>query len=245
MALGDNLNAPPLEERGSREVRSVIRAVNDMQSRLIQYVADREYLAAALAHDLRTPLTRMRLRCELPVSKAEWRRFAADVSEAEQIVASVLDFARFTAGGDAEEMVEITSLVRSACDGFERAQYLEGQSAGSSVTLKGNSAALRRCVTNLIENAIVHAGSADVAVRLTGKELEVSVEDRGPGIPPEELGKVLRPFYRVDKSRNRQTGGLGLGLAIVERIARAHKGRLIFRNRPDGGLSARIVFPLS
>lgn len=241
--LGNNLNAEPLLEEGSNEVRSVIRAVNRMQDRLKEYVADREYLAAALAHDLRTPLTRMRIRCELPVSESGWRKFSSDVGEVEDIVASVLDYASFSAGNRLKQDVEMTSLVRSICDKTEGAVYRDGNSGPQTAVVAGDPPALRRCIGNLVDNAVTYGRGADVSVRSTAADVVVTVQDNGPGIAQSELKMVTRPFYRAEKSRSQNTGGVGLGLSIVEKIAHAHGGELVLSNRPEGGLTAELHLP--
>lgn len=245
LRIGENIKAPPIPETGGRELRTVIRALNSMQGRLKDYVEEREHLAAALAHDLRTPLTRMKLRCEVPNGEQDMALMEADVRELENIVRSMLDYANESAGGETMERIELVSLVEALCDQFPQAHFAGEEEARASVVVAGRAVSLRRCLSNLIDNAIRHGGGATVAVEAHGGQVDVTVEDEGPGIPPDEIESVMKPFYRLERSRNRQTGGSGLGLAIAERVARGHGGSLRLKNRQAGGLRAILSLPVS
>ena len=241
--LGEDFNAPEIPARGDYEVRSVIRAINTMQKRLKDHLSEREHLAAALAHDLRTPLTRMKIRCELSKS-ATVQLVRQDIREIEHIVNSVLEFSRAETANGPRDKVDLSSLVQDICDNYPEVTYqgLPADRARAAV-VRANSTFLNRAVTNLVENAVRHAGAARVSIAPSDGWVTISVEDDGKGIPPQELENVVKPFYRVESSRNKDTGGTGLGLAITDSVARSHGGRLELVNRPEGGLRASIVLP--
>lgn len=241
--ISRDLNTPPLVESGSREARATIRAVNIMQARIRDYVADRENLAAALAHDLRTPLTRMKLRTELMRSTKDTAQLRSDIDELEAIVASVIDFASAGRSQDEPTRVDIISLLETICDDFPQAALTPETQAMHRLVIAAHPVQLARCLRNLLENAVRYAGKAMVSVAVSATAVEVRVDDSGPGIPEEKLAAVLKPFVRMESSRNQAFGGTGLGLAIAESIARAHRGSLRLENRPAGGLSAILTLP--
>lgn len=241
--LGKDINRPPLEEKGPLEVMRAARAFNTMQSRLAGYIRDRMRVLAAMSHDLKTPVTRLRLRSEL-LDDAQLRaKFTADLQEMEAMVASTLDFMRGMESGEEARPVDIMALLESL-----QADMAE---MGGKVTIHGKSfapypgqpQALKRCLANLVDNAIKYGGSATVVVDDGEGRLQLRITDEGPGLAPEELEKVFEPFYRVEGSRNRDTGGSGLGLTIARNIAQSHGGSLILRNRAAGGLEAVLVLP--
>jgi signal transduction histidine kinase len=242
--LGEDFNAPPIHERGDYEVRSVIRAINAMQGRLKDHIAEREHLAAALAHDLRTPLTRMKIRCELSKSQTV-QLLRADIREIEHIVNSVLEFSRAESATAPRDKVDVVSLVQDICDNYPDAMLVSMPASHARAVVRANTTFLNRAVTNLVENAVRHAGSARASISASEGWVTISVEDDGKGIPPQELENVVKPFYRVETSRNKDTGGTGLGLAITDSVARSHGGRLGLANRPEGGLKAQITLPLA
>jgi signal transduction histidine kinase len=243
--LGEDFNAPEIPERGDYEVRSVIRAINTMQHRLKDHLSEREHLAAALAHDLRTPLTRMKIRCELSKSPTV-QLIRGDIREIERIVTSVLEFSRAETATGPRDKVDLVSLVQDICDNYPEA-VLESLPAdrGRGAVVRANTTFLTRAVTNLVENAVRHAGNARVSIVPGEGAVAITVEDDGRGIPPDELEAVVKPFYRLESSRNKDTGGTGLGLAITDSVARSHGGKLELSNRAEGGLRASIVLPLA
>ncbi|MBI2718172.1 MAG: HAMP domain-containing protein [Rhizobiales bacterium] len=241
--IGADLNTVPIPETGSSEVRAAIRAINAMQVKLRDYVADREHLAAALAHDLRTPLTRLKLRCELMKEGRQKHELQADVQDLQNLVASVIDFASMTKRQEEKTKVDIVSLLQTVCADYRKAKVAPDTAALNRVVVAAQPVALGRCLGNLVGNAIRYGGSATVSVRLDGANLEILVDDEGPGIPGDELAKVLKPFYRLEGSRNQAFGGTGLGLAIADTIARAHGGTLRLENRPEGGTRAILSLP--
>jgi signal transduction histidine kinase len=242
--LGVDTDAPPLAERGPRELRAATRAFNRMQERLRRFIADRTQMLAAMSHDLRTPLTRLRLRTEFIDDRELQRKMLADLDEMSVMVESTLAFARGDGEREPRTQVDLGLLVEGLCE--------DAADAGSTVTFTGPRGidvscrpnALRRAVANLIENAVKYGGSARVAVNQEPERVVIAVDDDGPGIPPEEQEKVFAPFYRLDPSRNRDTGGVGLGLAVARTVARGHGGDVTLANRVEGGLSARLELPL-
>lgn len=241
-AIGDDLNRPPLPETGSREVKAAVRAINRMQGKLRDYVSEREHLAAALAHDLRTPVTRLRLRFELLKQKTETRALIADLAEIEAIIQSVVDFASHEPHKEAHERIDMVSLVEAVCDDFPDVE-MEQQAAPARIVCTGRPVALRRCLANLIDNAVKYGKRAKVSVKHGTGSVDVVIEDEGEGIPADEIEGVFQPFQRLDRSRNRETGGIGLGLAIARGIARAHQGDISMSQRPEGGMKVVLSLP--
>ena len=241
--LGRSVRQPKLEEKGARELRRAARAFNTMQDRLHRYLDSRTRVLAAMSHDLKTPLTRLRLQVETQIEDpALQARFGKELDEMESMVRGALALFRGLNDEEALEPVDVNLLL-----GTVRGEFAE---MGADVTLEGRALAplpgkpqaLKRCITNLVANAVKFGSRARILVR-DGGRLEISVCDDGPGIPPEELEKVFEPFYRLESSRNRDTGGTGLGLSIARDVAQAHGGALILRNRPEGGLEARLTLP--
>jgi signal transduction histidine kinase len=241
--LGKNINRPPLEEKGPLEVTRAARAFNTMQARLIAYIRDRTRILAAMSHDLKTPITRLRLRSELLDDSQLRGKFTRDLEEMEAMVGGTLDFMRGLENEEPVKPVDIMALLESL-----QADMLE---VGGRITIEGAAQrpyparpqALKRCLGNLIDNAIKYGKSAVVVVRDDDHRLEIRIQDEGPGISPSELEKVFEPFYRVESSRNRETGGTGLGLTIARSIAESHGGRLILKNRAEGGLEVTLTLP--
>jgi signal transduction histidine kinase len=241
--LGRNMHRPPMEESGPIEVARAARAFNTMQSRLVAYVRERASVLAAMSHDLKTPVTRLRLRAELLPDAELRRKFTSDLEELEEMVAATLDYLRGVQGAEAIQPVDMEALLGSVM-----ADLAE---TGGQVTVTGRAlspyagqpVALKRCVRNLVENAVKYGQRALVDVQDGDAALQVVVRDDGPGLPPQELERVFDPFYRVESSRNRETGGTGLGLTIARSIAEMHGGRLTLRNRAEGGLEVKLVLP--
>jgi signal transduction histidine kinase len=241
-AMGRDVRHPPLPEEGVREIREATRAFNTMQDRLLRYLDSRTRVLAAMSHDLRTPLTRFRLRVE-SVDDAQLRaRFASDLDEMEGLVRGALALCK---GLDNDEQVELTDV--NALLGTLVAEYREvgsalGHEGEAYESIKAKPLALKRCLTNLVDNALKFGRRATIRV-VDGRVLLISVLDDGPGIPEEFLETVFEPFYRLETSRSRDTGGTGLGLSIARDIAQAHGGLLTLCNRPEGGLIAELRLP--
>lgn len=243
--IGEDLKSPPLDERGSSEYKSAARAVNTMQGRLREYVEDRELLAAALAHDLRTPLTRIRLRLELLDNSTLRTALMHNLADIEAISSSVLDFANYEAKDETSERIDFWSLVASIADGNAHVTFEGARRHERGLTCYGQAVALRRCVTNLVDNAVKYGGKARLKLSRDDKQILLTIDDDGPGIPEAQMGVIFRPFTRVEGSRNRQTGGFGLGLTIARNIARRYGGDVTLKNRAGGGLRAELAIPLA
>ena len=243
--LGRNIHRAPLAENGPLEVTRAARAFNTMQSRLVAYIQQRAGVLAAMSHDLKTPVTRMRLRAELLDDPELKRKFTRDLEEMESMVAGTLDFLRGLDSGETLKPVDVMALLESL-----QADMAE---MGSPITIKGTAlrpylarpAALKRCLANLLDNAIKYGKSASISVDDNDARLEIRIQDAGSGIPESELERVFEPFYRLEGSRSRESGGTGLGLTIAKNIVEAHGGRLTLANRSSGGLEARLTFPRS
>lgn len=241
--LGRNINRPPLEEKGPLEVVRAARALNTMQARLAGYIRDRTRVLAAMSHDLKTPVTRLRLRAELLEDPQVRAKFTKDLDEMESMVSATLDFLRGQEGGEPAQPVDVMALLESLqADLRETGGQMEIEGAAMK-PYPGAPQALKRCLGNLVENAVKHGKSARVIVDDNDARLEIRIQDEGPGLPLAELEKVFEPFYRVEASRSRETGGTGLGLTIARGIAEAHGGRLSLRNREGGGLEAALELP--
>lgn len=245
--LGRDIQSPPLPERGTRECREATRVLNQMQARMRAQIEQRDLFVAAVSHDLRTPLTRLALRAE-GLSDAQAReRLGKDIREMDDMIRSTLDYLRGAADAEPRVRLDMAALLHSlAEDAQEVGQdvcFDAESSDGGHAPVPVQLSSIRRCLTNLIDNAVRYGGRARIRLQALPQALQIQVLDQGPGIAVQELSKVLAPFYRVDASRNRSRGGTGLGLAIADEIARRHGGRLELANRPEGGLVATLVLP--
>jgi two-component system, OmpR family, sensor kinase len=241
--LGRDPRAPPLAMRGSAEIGVAARAFNDMQERLRRYVEDRTAMVGAIAHDLRTPLTRLRFRIEA-LPEDQRAKIASDIDQMEAMISAALTFVRDASQPGARTPLELSSLVESLCDEMSETGAATEVETGEKVVLEGDPMALRRLFSNLLDNAVKFGGQARARVFRHEGNAVVEIDDDGPGIPTQDRERVFEPFYRREPSRNRQTGGAGLGLAIVRSIARGHGGDVALVNRRGGGLTARVQLPL-
>lgn len=241
LELGHDIGRPPLPVQGPRECREATQVFNQMQAQIQQQLNDRDHFVAAVSHDLRTPLTRLRLRAESIEHPEQRRKFQQDIVE---MIRATLDYLRGTAEAEARVLLDVDALL----DSIREDQLALGHTvtlAGSAKPVIAQASALRRCVVNLVENAIRYGQCAELRLIDSPDALCIEVRDRGPGLPEAELGKVMAPFYRVEGSRNRQHGGVGLGLSIAQDIARQHQGRLQLRNGDAGGLVVSVTLPRS
>ena len=239
--LGRDLDAPPLPESGPAETQRAAQAFNRMQARIRRLIDERARALAAVSHDLRTPLPRLRLRAELIDDETLREQMAADLDAMAAMIDATLDYLRSLQESEAVRPIDMNALVHSL---VEDAAVLGKQIAFDGTALApytGRLSALRRALQNLIDNAIKYGHGAQVHVFDDAHALRIVVEDQGPGIPLAELARVTEPYYRPDASRNSETGGAGLGLSIVSDIARMHGGELMLANRARGGLSATLV----
>lgn len=245
--LGRGEAVAALDETGPDDIRRTVRAFNAMSARIERFVRDRTQLLAAISHDLRTPITALRLRIEF-IEDAETRaRMEATLDDLQAMVEALLAYARAEAEQEPTESVDVVSLTRTAVGEVDDA---EGRAAGTTtvggpdtLALRCRPVALKRAIRNLVQNAIRYGGGAAVTVEQSGDDVIIRIDDDGPGIPPERLDDMLQPFVRLDDSRSRDTGGVGLGLSIARGIARAHGGDVRLSNRAAGGLRAEIVLP--
>jgi signal transduction histidine kinase len=242
LALGSDIHRSPLPMEGPKECRDATLVFNQMQAQIRQQLSDRDRFVAAVSHDLRTPLTRLRLRVEGIANDAQRQKFQQDIIEMDEMITSTLDYLRGSANQEARVLLDVNALV----DSIREDQLDCGQVitvSGAAAPLMAQPCALRRCLSNLVDNAIRYGGSAEIKLVDAPDHLLIEVCDQGAGLPEGELSKVTAPFYRVEGSRNRQHGGVGLGLSIASDIARHHGGRLQLRNGPSAGLMVGVFLP--
>lgn len=240
--LGRDPRAAPLALHGSSEVIAAANAFNMMQERLRRYVEDRTAMIGAVAHDLRTPLTRLRFRIEAVPDDVR-AKLASDIDQMEAMIAATMAFVRDTTRPAERTKLELASLLESIIDEAAETGGQASVELGEKIIIDGDPVALRRLLTNLVENGLKYGGAVQGRVRAEGRLAVVEIDDNGPGIAPAELDRVFEPFFRSEPSRNRETGGIGLGLAVVRSVARAHGGDATLHNRPEGGLRARVELP--
>lgn len=235
---------PRLNETGPKEIAYAATAFNSMRDRITQYLEERMQILASISHDLQTPITRMKLRAEMADESPGREKLLNDLTEIERLVHEGIAYAK-SAHGNSEKPARVDF------DSFLESLVFDYQDTGSAVTSGGkvNTSvvtrphALRRILTNLIDNALKFGGNAEIEVHQEDRKIVIKVLDRGPGIPEDQLEAVLQPFFRLEQSRNRGTGGTGLGLAIAHQLALAVGATLDLRNRAGGGLSAEISLP--
>jgi signal transduction histidine kinase len=242
--LGLDVNAPPLPEDGPEEVRIASRAFNQMQMRIRNFIDDRLRMLAAMSHDLRGPITRLRLRAEQAVADpGAQAKMLADLDEMAQMVESSLAFARDEAAEEESQPIDLAALLTTLCDDAVDAGHRAEFAWEGRLVYEGRPLAMKRLFANLLDNAIRYGDGAQVRAFSEAGQVRVEIDDDGPGIPPEQLHNVFKPFFRLESSRNKRTGGIGLGLATARTIARAHGGDIIMRNRTEGGLRATVTLP--
>ncbi len=240
--LGTDVNATHIVERGPEDVRGAIRAFNEMQTRLQRLIEDRTQMLAAVSHDLRTPITRLRLRAE-GVAKNQRIKFLADLDEMERMVSDLLVFAKEDARSESTLRVDLMAILHTLCDELADRGYQVSCEDGGRVPYLVRPVSIRRCLGNLIDNALKYGERAEVSLHRGENEIMIQIDDAGPGIPEVLREEVFRPFYRLEGSRNKETGGSGLGLTIARTIARAHGGDVLLGEAPAGGLRVRVVLP--
>jgi signal transduction histidine kinase len=242
-ALGRGESVKPLPESGPDDIRQTAEAFNRMQERLERFVQDRTRMLAAISHDLRTPLTSLRLRAEFVTDHDVQEKMLKTIDEIQTMTEAALAFVREEATAEATRTVDLSALVESLCDDLAELGHNVTFIDGAAINYRCRPDALRRAIRNLIENAVRYGEGARVSVLRTAKCIDIAIEDDGPGIPDEVMEQVFAPFYRLEDSRNRETGGVGLGLSIARAIARHHGGDVVLSNRAKG-LQAAISLPL-
>ncbi|WP_161958766.1 ATP-binding protein [Ferruginivarius sediminum] len=241
--LGTDVNAPPLPMRGPKEVRQATAAFNEMQDRLRRFVQDRTQMLAAIAHDLRTPVTRLRLRAEFTEDPEEQAKTLADLNQMERMITSTLAFARDDAAAEERVEIDLACLLDSVCGDFADVGHKVEWRADEPASFTGRPNALRRALTNLVDNAVKYG--EPVAATMAGCDdgYLITIDDNGPGVAEAHLDDVFRPFFRTDTARDDPRGGSGLGLTVARDIVQAHGGRITLINRPEGGLRQDIWLP--
>jgi two-component system, OmpR family, sensor kinase len=240
--LGKQLDHPPLTPSGPSELRVAVAAFNRMQERLLRYVGGRTAMLAAIAHDLRTPM--MRLRFRLEQAAPELRQPALeDLREMQEMVQGVLAFVRDESTAGPRQRIDLASLLQSLVDDMRVTGADIEFAEAPPLVVEGDGAALRRLFANLIDNAIKYGGVARLTLAREGDDAVARIRDEGPGLAPHELERVFEPFYRAEPSRNRETGGIGLGLAVVRTLVRAHGGDVALESTAHG-LIATVRLPL-
>jgi signal transduction histidine kinase len=243
--FGMNAQAPAIAGKGPREIRNVINVFNAMQAQIQKFVSYRTTMLAAISHDLRTPLTRIRLRGEYLEDPVQQARLFRDVDEMQTMVDGALAFFRDDAATEATTTFDLPRLLMTIANDYADQNIDVPYSGPTHAPCSGRPFALKRAFTNIIDNAIKYATPPEVVLVRTDTALVVTIRDLGLGIPPDAMECVFRPYYRVDKSRNRSTGGVGLGLTAAQAIVQGHGGDIVLENRPDRGLDVRVSLPIS
>ena len=248
-ALGRDVNAPPLPEDGPTEVAMAATAFNTMAGRIRRFVQDRTFMLTAIGHDLRTPITRLKLRAEFIDDDEIRRKMLIDLDELEAMVAATLAFGRDITTDEPLTSVDLSELVRTvldeAADASPDHSFEISYSGPDHLPIRVRPVALKRALTNLVMNALNYGGAASVTlIPPEGGMVTLLVEDGGPGIALAEIERVFQPFYRAEPSRNSETGGMGLGLPIARNILRAHGGDVTLSNRANGGARATVRLPV-
>lgn len=243
--VGTPEGAPPVPEVGPDDVRGLAASFNTMQQRIRSMLEEKDHMLGAIGHDLRTPLTALRVRMENVPEGPDKDRMVATIDDMQKMLDDILSLARVGREREAPQRVDLAALADAALDDFEDMGVPVERSDMPRAVVQVHPRAVRRALTNLVENAVKYGERAHVSLRIEADRAILSVADEGPGIPAERIEEMLQPFTRIEGSRSRDTGGTGLGLAIVRAIASAESGHLQLRNRPEGGLLAELSFPIA
>lgn len=242
--LKDDIDSPPLDEReGVRQVQAAARAFNAMQDRLRDLIEERTQMLAAISHDMRSLVTRWGLRAENLEDPELKKRSLADVAELNGMLTQFLDFARSSSDELSLRRIDLGSVTQSICDEFQEEGHDVTCEVAERIVLTTDATALKRIIRNLVSNAVRYAGQARVAAQAGDAAIMLTVCDEGPGMPEDRLADVMRPYVRLENSRNRDTGGVGLGLSIVKTLSERLGARVELSNRDGGGLCASVRFP--
>jgi len=241
--LGVEVTHTPLEEyRGPQVVRETATAMNKMQKRIKDLIHDRTVMLAAISHDLRTPLTRLKLRLSQLKDEKLAQKSNHDLDEMESMIREILAFANQTKDEEHKVKLDLNSFLQSLCDDLTDVGYKVTYNTNvKRAPFKGRALALKRAFNNLIQNAVKYGQEAHVNLTYKSHRFTITIDDKGPGIPENELDQVFAPFYRCDRSRSRTIAGTGLGLAVAHEVILAHRGEIKLQNRPEGGLRVLII----
>lgn len=232
-----------LPEEGTREVRTLAVAINDLQHRIRRLVNDRTHMLAAISHDLRTPLTRLRLRAESIADHGVRQSIEADLDEMAEMLDATLAFLRDDLTSEPSGPVDLAAILHTIADDVTDAGKTIELDVPRQLVVIGRHLALKRALTNLVQNSVKYGGHSSVSGSIEGEAIRITVSDEGPGIPEDKLEVVFEPFYRLESSRNRETGGHGLGLTVARTIIRGHGGELMLANLSPRGLTAIVTLP--
>lgn len=241
--IGRGRNVEPLREEGPTDIRDTVIAFNQMNDRLQRFVSDRTRMLAALSHDLRTPMTSMRLRLELMDDSDEKRRLLESLDEMQQMSEASLAFVRHAGDVEPTQRADLTALLSSVCDDLQDLGLDVQCEQLDSVVMALRPVSIKRALRNLIENAVYYGEQARVSLVSEGNQAVISIVDQGPGIDLSEMDSVFEPFVRLEQSRSRQTGGMGLGLSIARQVVRNHGGEVSLENL-ESGLKVEVILPL-
>jgi len=242
-ALGRGESTAKLSEKGPCEVLDTIRAFNDMQERLSRFVLDRTKMLAALGHDLRTPITTLRLRAEFIDDEEIREKILQTLDEMFEMAEATLSFAREEAAQEKTRLVDVGALISTTCADLADTGFAVECADTGSFTIRCRPLGLKRAFRNILENAIAYGRRARVHIEHRRGDVAIMIDDDGPGIPKGDMERVFSPFVRLENSRNADTGGVGLGLAIARSIVRNHGGDITLQNRPEGGLRVTMTLP--
>lgn len=242
--FGADFGAPPIEPVGPIEIRQVIVAFNAMQGQLQHFINDRTQMLAAISHDLRTPLTRMRLRGEFIEDSEQQQRLFRDVDEMQAMINASLEFFRDDARLEQATSFDLAELLRTLTDDYRDQSIDIAISSPQHLVFFGRPMGIKRVVGNLLDNAVKYAKEPTIELSADDQQVTLLVLDRGPGIAPESQEQVFAPFFRLEGSRNKNTGGVGLGLSAARAIVLGQGGTLTLCNRPDGGLEVKVLLPV-
>ena len=246
-AIGRGETISDLDEVGPQDLRRTINAFNRMRSRLENFIEDRTNLLAAVSHDLRSPVTSLRLRAEFIEDDELRGKILETLSEMQTIIETTLIFAREETRSEATRPTDLSALIESVVSDFRDLDKPCIYSGPDRLVIEGRPVSLKRAIRNLIENAITYGGATEVTLTpgMTEPDTDhtIVIEDNGPGIPEADIDRMFEPFVRLEASRSKETGGIGLGLAITRSIIRGHGGNIIAQNKPEGGLKVIISLP--
>jgi signal transduction histidine kinase len=232
-----------VDPRGPADLRNAIEAFNAMNRRVVDLLEEKDRTLGAIGHDLRTPLASLRIRAESVEPEEDRDRMITTIEEMTATLEDILTLARVGRSREQFEHVDVSALAGAIAEEYRDLGSEVAFSADAPHALDVQPNLLRRAIRNLVDNALKYAGSAEIQVTESADQVSIAVFDSGPGLPPDELGRVSGAFYRAEPSRNRETGGAGLGLSIAQAIVDAHGGTLTLANRDGGGLEARITLP--